>query len=91
MTSSSVVRASRPLLVLLALGSAAPASIAQLVTPKTLPVAQGDQFMIFPTQRFGMGGADKAAGGDGDIIRDFGDGLIGRADPLSGAEPGCSR
>ncbi|HJU73968.1 MAG TPA: hypothetical protein VJ717_09485, partial [Gemmatimonadaceae bacterium] len=29
---------------------------AQLVTPKTVPVAQGDQFLIFPSDKLGMGG-----------------------------------
>jgi hypothetical protein len=28
---------------------------AQLVTPKTVPVAQGDQFLIFPSEKLGMG------------------------------------
>jgi hypothetical protein len=38
-----------------ALFAVAGSASAQLITPKTLPVAQGDQFMIFPTQRIGMG------------------------------------
>ncbi|MGQ0640794.1 MAG: hypothetical protein ACT4P6_08520 [Gemmatimonadaceae bacterium] len=35
---------------------APPAAHAQLVTPKTVPVAQGDQFLIFPSEKLGMGG-----------------------------------
>lgn len=33
---------------------------AQLVTPKTVPVAQGDQFLIFPSNKLGMGGVSIA-------------------------------
>jgi hypothetical protein len=33
---------------------------AQLVTPKTVPVAQGDQFLIFPSDKLGMGGVSIA-------------------------------
>lgn len=42
-----------PVLALAALGASAHA---QLVTPKTVPVAQGDQFLIFPSDKLGMGG-----------------------------------
>ncbi len=36
-------------------------SYGQLVTPKTVPLAQGDQFMIFPSDKLGMGGVRIAA------------------------------
>jgi hypothetical protein len=39
-----------------ALALPAPAARAQLVVPKTLPVAQGGQFDIFPSSTVGMGG-----------------------------------
>ena len=55
----TVPRSSRPLAAMaaaLALHAAAPAH-AQLVTPKTLPVAQGNQFEIFPSSTVGMAGA----------------------------------
>jgi hypothetical protein len=45
----------RSTLAFVALCCFASTTSAQLVTPKTLPVAQGDQFMIFPTLRGGMG------------------------------------
>lgn len=41
----------------LAIGRAAQA---QVVTPKTVPVAQGDQFLIFPSEKLGMGGVSIA-------------------------------
>lgn len=48
----SAVRWSAPLL----LAVAAPGALAQVVTPKTLPVHQDDQFSIFPSSRAGMAG-----------------------------------
>jgi hypothetical protein len=44
-------------LLLMALGRAAPA---QLISIKTVPIAQGDQFAIFPSNNFGMGGVSIA-------------------------------
>src|SRR5947199_9478640 len=38
---------------------AGPAS-AQLISIKTVPIAQGDQFDIFPSNNFGMGGVSLA-------------------------------
>src|SRR5881394_2420957 len=38
----------------------APPARAQLISIKTVPVAQGDQFDIFPSQHRGMGGASIA-------------------------------
>src|SRR5690242_7587850 len=65
-------RAARPLLAcaaatLAAALAAAPALHAQLLAPKTVPVAQGDQFEIFPSSRTGMGGATIALA---DTLRD---------------------
>ena len=50
-----------------ALAVVAPRAGAQLVTPKTIPVAQGDQFEIFPSSAVGMGGARIALA---DTLRD---------------------
>ncbi|MGQ0538992.1 MAG: hypothetical protein ACT4R6_08620 [Gemmatimonadaceae bacterium] len=38
----------------------APTADAQLVLPKTIPVAQGDQFLVFPADKQGMGGVSIA-------------------------------
>src|SRR2546428_8035698 len=45
------------ILLLLALTRPAPA---QLISIKTVPIAQGDQFAIFPSNNFGMGGVSIA-------------------------------
>jgi hypothetical protein len=50
-----------------ALAAAPPSAGAQLIAPKTVPVAQGDQFEIFPSRRVGMGGASIALA---DTLRD---------------------
>src|SRR2546428_11026251 len=52
---ASAVRIS--ILLLLALTRPAPA---QLISIKTVPIAQGDQFAIFPSNNFGMGGVSIA-------------------------------
>ncbi|GLC24112.1 hypothetical protein [Roseisolibacter agri] len=44
----------------LLLALAAPPAAAQLVTPKTVPVHQADQFAIFPSDRVGMAGVGVA-------------------------------
>src|SRR3989442_10250548 len=44
-------------LLLMALARPAPA---QLISIKTVPIAQGDQFAIFPSNNFGMGGVSIA-------------------------------
>ena len=41
--------------VLVYLLSLSIASFAQLISIKTVPVASGDQFLIFPSQKLGMG------------------------------------
>lgn len=51
--SSSKKRFVFVLALVLALPSAVPA---QLISVKTLPIAAGDQFMLFPSQNLGMGG-----------------------------------
>jgi hypothetical protein len=52
--------------VLGCLGAAVPAA-GQLVTPKTIPVFQGDQFDIYPSRRWGMAGVSIALD---DTLRD---------------------
>ena len=47
-------------LLLVALSIAPGALQAQLISLKTVPVAAGDQFLIFPSQRLAMGGASIA-------------------------------
>ncbi|MGH7531575.1 MAG: hypothetical protein ACREMN_14435 [Gemmatimonadales bacterium] len=44
------------------LGAAMPASpaVAQLISIKTVPIAQGDQFLIFPSDNLGLGGVSIA-------------------------------
>ncbi|MGH7676611.1 MAG: hypothetical protein ACREMV_15200, partial [Gemmatimonadales bacterium] len=42
------------------LATLAGAASAQLITVKTVPIAQGDQFEIFPSQSRGMGGVSIA-------------------------------
>ena len=56
-------RGSAPALALSALffSTARPLG-AQLISIKTVPIAQGDQFDIFPSQHRGMGGASIAVG-----------------------------
>src|SRR2546426_5209194 len=44
-------------LLLMALSRPTPA---QLISIKTVPIAQGDQFAIFPSNNFGMGGVSIA-------------------------------
>ena len=53
--------------VTLAALATAPELPAQLLSPKTVPVAQGGQFEIFPSSRVGMGGAQLALA---DTLRD---------------------
>jgi hypothetical protein len=45
---------------LLLTGFGPPAGVAQLVPIKTVPVASGDQFLLFPSQNLGMGGVGLA-------------------------------
>ncbi|MCF6238318.1 MAG: hypothetical protein L3J79_05835, partial [Candidatus Marinimicrobia bacterium] len=47
----------RPLILLVALGLLMISSLrAQLISLKTIPVAAGDQFLLFPSQNLGIGG-----------------------------------
>lgn len=54
------VRPAPALALLLALATVPTAAPAQLVAPKTVPVLQGDQFAIFPSDRVGMAGVGVA-------------------------------
>jgi hypothetical protein len=56
---SACFRRSTPLATIM-LFAAGAAGHAQLVTPKTVPIHQDDQFAIFPSVRTGMGGASIA-------------------------------
>ncbi|HEV2672288.1 MAG TPA: hypothetical protein VGU74_14440 [Gemmatimonadales bacterium] len=42
------------------LGCISPAAAAQLIPIKTIPIAQGDQFQLFPSDNLGMGGVSIA-------------------------------
>src|SRR5690242_9813782 len=55
--SNPSVRVAGLCTVLLAIAVSAPA---QLISIKTVPIAQGDQFDIFPSQNAGMGGVSIA-------------------------------
>ena len=50
----------RPALLLLAIAAAAPSLAAQSISLKTVPIATGEQYLIFPSRGLGMGGLSVA-------------------------------